>query len=102
MGRQKSCVWLRSVGLWVGQAYSAFCAVGFLILNAPAGRKAGGKKLKPRASGVIIFFFFVLRIVILNYFISTRLNSLYANGRRLMTLGSETPAASSAAKLKLR
>ena len=45
---------------WVGLCVLAKvlqCEVGFLILNAPAGRKAGGKKLKPRASGVIIFFF---------------------------------------------
>jgi len=41
---KKSCVWQRSEGLWVGQTYSAFCAVGFLIPNAPEGRKARGQK----------------------------------------------------------
>jgi len=56
------CSSFANKGFWGGLVRvcksSAMCGgVAFLILNAPAGRKAGGKKLKPRASGVIIFFF---------------------------------------------
>jgi hypothetical protein len=70
----------------VGQTYSAFCVVGFLIPNAPERRKAGRRKLKPRARGVIIFFFLFFELLSGNIS-SQRFNSLYANGRVLILFG---------------